>query len=116
LDGGQPVSGEAALRMSDQELQAAAAEVLRFGDDELAGFVARTAVARYVVFEPGRKVAGARYEFQAQDGLGLDDLEDEEAKRARAAAGSPSAAPPAADRVPDNATGLRARIGAAVQD
>jgi hypothetical protein len=116
LDGGQPVPGEAAPRMSDQELQASATEVLRFGDDVLAGFVARTAVARYVVFEPGRKVAGARYEFQVQDGLALDDLEDEETARARADAGSASAAQAAADRIEDNATGLRARIGAAVQD
>lgn len=115
-EGGPEFAEEPAGRMTDQELRQAAAEMLRSGDSILGGFVARTAVARFVRFEPGRAVAGVRYEFQAVDGLALEETEEEEAERARSAAGSPSAAAAAAARVEDNATELRARIRAAVQE
>jgi uncharacterized protein with von Willebrand factor type A (vWA) domain len=63
--------------LSDEELSLAARTVVESGDEVLAAYVARQAVARFVRFQPGRAVAGVQYEFQAADGLRLDELETE---------------------------------------
>ena len=53
----------------DDALRAA----LRTGDDDLARLVAEQAVARFVEFEPGRRVAGVLYGQQALRGLRLEE-------------------------------------------
>lgn len=56
------------------DLDAAVEEVLRSGDSALARAVAEQAFARFVDFEPGRRVAGVFYGRQAMRGLRVEEL------------------------------------------
>jgi uncharacterized protein len=108
------ISDQAAA-LDGGQLRELARAALRSNDRATVEYLARAAVRRYATLADDRGSAGLRYEFQAADGIDLEEQESAEAARSAASATTEVDRRIARMRVADAANSIRAEIRQAVR-